>query len=354
MSFYTYKQQKNIVLIILIVLGLFLAYSLKDIFSALLGAVVLYTIYRPMFLGLIQKRGWKRSVATLFIILSSFLIIILPVFALSWMVISKISYYSTNPQQIKDIIGHISGMAGIDFQQSATIEQAMRNIESWALGSFPSVVSALFGIFLLITIMYFILYFMFVEYESFESTIIKYMPFREKNTLLFAEELKNITYSNVLGQGLIAVTQGSLVSVGFLLFDMPDLLFWGVVSTLLSFLPVIGAPLVFVPAGVIAISYGDNFNGVGLLLWGFILVTNIDNIMRFIIAKRYANTHPLITIIGVIIGIPVFGILGLVFGPLLISYFLLLVSIYESRYGHQASVIKKILTPSTAKPEEDA
>jgi predicted PurR-regulated permease PerM len=75
------------------------------------------------------------------------------------------------------------------------------------------------------------------------------------------------------------------------------------------------------------LAYGDATAGYGILIWGFLLVTNIDNLLRYFISKYFADTHPLITIIGVIAGIPVFGILGLVFGPLLISWFLLLLKI---------------------------
>lgn len=352
MSIYSVKQQRNIVLILTILLGLFLAYSLKDIFTAILGAIILYTIFRPMYLHLVKKNNWKRSLSSLLIIIISFIIIILPFFALSWMVVNKIGYYRQQPDEIQKLLEHITKLVGIDIQKSEIIESAIKNMENWALGSFPSVVNALFGIFLLITIMYFILYFMFVEHEKFEKIILRYMPFREHNTLLFAEELKNITYSNVLGQGLIAVTQGGLVCVGFLIFNINDPIFWGVVSTILSFIPVIGAPLVFIPAGLIEISYGNNLNGYGIIIWGLVLVTNIDNVMRLLIAKRIANTHPVITIIGVIIGIPLFGVLGLVFGPLLISYFLLLISIYESRLG-KASNAQDILKHKTKEHAEE-
>jgi predicted PurR-regulated permease PerM len=346
---YTYKQQKNIVLILLIILGLFLAYSLKNIFTALLGAAVLYTIFRPWYLHMIARKKWRRSLAAVCIILFSFIIIILPFFTLSWMVINKLSYYTSHPEEIREIISHLTGLMGREFSNPKVIEEALQNIQRWALGAFPSVLGAIGGIFLLISIMYFILYFMLVEYEKFEATTIAYLPFREKNVMIFAEEFKNMTYSNVLGQGIIALVQGTLVTVGFLIFGFKDSLFWGVVSMILSFVPVVGSALVFVPAGIIAISYQNIFGGIGIILWGAIIVANSDNVLRFIINKRIADTHPLITIIGVIIGIPMFGIMGLVFGPLLISYFILLVSLYESKYGntspqeHNVTDIKKKL-----------
>ena len=91
-----------------------------------------------------------------------------------------------------------------------------------------------------------------------------------------------------------------------------------------------GAALVFIPAGILELANGNETAGWGILIWGFVLVTNIDNVIRFLIAKRVGNIHPIITIIGVVVGIPAFGIMGLVYGPLLLSYFILTVRIYET------------------------
>jgi predicted PurR-regulated permease PerM len=107
-------------------------------------------------------------------------------------------------------------------------------------------------------------------------------------------------------------------------------MFWGVITTFISFVPVLGPPVVFVPAAILQIANGNNFAGWAMLVFGFVVIINIDNVLRFMIAKKVGNIHPIITVIGVIIGIPLFGILGLVFGPLLLSYFILLVKIYET------------------------
>jgi predicted PurR-regulated permease PerM len=109
-----------------------------------------------------------------------------------------------------------------------------------------------------------------------------------------------------------------------------DPVFWGVITAFISFVPVLGPPVVFVPAAILQIADGNNFAGWAMLIFGFVVIINIDNVLRFIIAKKVGNIHPIITVIGVIIGIPLFGILGLVFGPLLLSYFILLVKIYET------------------------
>jgi predicted PurR-regulated permease PerM len=123
-----------------------------------------------------------------------------------------------------------------------------------------------------------------------------------------------------------------VVTIGFLIFGIPDPFFWGVVSVFVCFLPIVGAPIIFVPAGIIELLSGNTFAGVGILIWGGVLVTLIDNFLRQFISKKIANTHPLITIIGVIIGVPVFGLIGIVIGPFIISCFFLLLKMYEVNY----------------------
>jgi predicted PurR-regulated permease PerM len=92
----------------------------------------------------------------------------------------------------------------------------------------------------------------------------------------------------------------------------------------------VGAPTMCIPASLILFANDHTVRGVLLLAYGLLFIGNVDNVLRMIINKRVGNTHPIISVIGVFIGLPLFGILGLVFGPVLLSYFLLLLEIYET------------------------
>ncbi len=290
----------------------------------------MYTIFRPIFIFLTDKKRLSRVFSASIIIIGSFLIIILPILILGSLVLNKIKEFHDDKYQIKLLVKKLDYFAGNSLYQPDLIDHAMQKASVYFGELFPSLLTGAANIVIGTLIMYFLLYFMFVKREDFEKGLLRYSPFRQQNALKFATELKNITYANVLGQGLIAVVQGALVSIGFFIFGIADPIFWGVISTFLSFLPVIGSPVVFIPAAIIELLNGNNFAGIGMLLWGLILIINIDNVIRFLLAKRIGNTHPIITIIGVIIGIPVFGIMGLVYGPLLLSYFILTIRIYET------------------------
>lgn len=324
-----YRIRRKIILALTILSGGILLFTLSDLFPAFLGAVVLYVLFRPFYGYLRHAKRWPNWLATWTIMLSTFLLLVLPLLTVVMMIGNKLSSLLINTEQIIAIIDQVQVFFGMKINDDMAIEQIISFIQNNLLGGVSSLLNGFLGAIFTLGMMYFMLYFMLSSHHTFEKNILKYMPFKPENSLRFGAELRSSTYSNVLGQGFIAFVQGSLLSLGFIIFNTSDPLFWGVICFFLSFLPVVGAPIVFVPAGLIAIASGHSFDGYGILLWGFILVTNIDNVIRYFISKYMSNTHPLISIIGVIIGIPVFGILGLVFGPLLISWFFLLIKIYE-------------------------
>ncbi|MBD1393841.1 AI-2E family transporter [Mucilaginibacter glaciei] len=330
MSIFNYKQRNNIILVSIVVLGCFLLYALSELFSSILGAIVLFTIFRPFFLYMVEGRNLNRTFAALIIIFISLIVIVIPFLSLSIMVIGKIGSINRDSIPIDQWSQKIDAFAATNLNQPHLAENTIQKLGAYAADLFPSLISSAANIILVLLVMYFLLYFMFVQMREFEMGLLKYAPFREQHALKFAVELRNSTYSNVLGQGVIAVTQGVLLANGFWIFGIPDPVFWGVIGAFISFLPVVGAPTLCIPASVILFAGGHNVKGVLLLAYGLLFIGNVDNVLRMVINKRVGNTHPIISVIGVFIGLPLFGILGLVFGPVLLSYFLLLLEIYET------------------------
>jgi predicted PurR-regulated permease PerM len=330
MSIFSYKQRNNITLVIIVALGCLIAFSLQGIFGSILSTLVLYTILRPGYLYLVEIKHWNPRLTAVLLLLASVVVIVLPFYGLSSMMITKIAEMQSDHIYYKNLLFKIKHLVpgGADVQ--SVIEEGLKKAGTWAAELFPSLISGAFNIVLGLLLMYFLLYFMLVEHDTFETALVKYAPLREQNAIRFAEEMRNTTYANVVGQGFISLVQGSLVSVSFYLLGYTDPLFWGVITTFVSFVPILGPPVIFVPAALLQIANGNAVGGYAMLAIGFVVIINIDNVLRFIIAKKVGNIHPIITVIGVVIGIPLFGILGLVFGPLLLSYFILLIRIYET------------------------
>ena len=339
-SIYNEKQKKNITIGLIFLLGIFLFITMAHILTALLASVLFYTLFKPFFLYLSKKKKMGTTLSTLIVLVTSFLIIVLPLLGLSWLIINKLILFQKDPDALTAIINKIHFYFGDKFDMKDMLKNGLNDLSKWAIGAFSVFVSGALRIFITLIVLYFTLFFMFKSQQKFEALVFKYLPFNHKQSLAFATELKKITFSNILGQGMIGLCQGVIVAVGFLIFGIPDALFWGIVSVFVCFLPIVGAPIIFVPAGIYELATGNTGSGIGILIWGAVLVTSVDNFLRQFISKKIADTHPLITIIGVIIGVPMFGLIGLVIGPLLLSYFILLVKMYETLYSNKAEGIK--------------
>ncbi|MFD1629615.1 AI-2E family transporter [Pseudopedobacter beijingensis] len=327
MPVFTYKQRNNIVLIVILASAALILYSLKAYITAFLGAIVIYTIFKPIYLFM-EKRIPAYIAATIVIVVS-FIIMVIPFFALGYMVVSKVADWRSDSFQLKALLYKLDDVVGMQLNQPNLTNKYLDKLTVITQEMFPSFVGGAFDIFIGLVLMYFVLYFMFIKMDLFERTLIKYAPLKEYHARQFGIELKNATYSNILGQGLIAVVQGMLVSLAFYFVDINDAFFWGVISIFLSFMPVVGAPMVTIPAAIILYLNGETSSAVFIVLFTLIILINIDNVIRFIVSKRMGDIHPLVTIIGVLIGIPLFGFVGIVFGPLLLIWFVHLVEIYE-------------------------
>jgi len=253
MSIFNYKQRNQIILIGIIILGCFLVYALRSLSSSILGAIVLYTIFRPVYLYFTEKKNWNKPLVAVLIIIVSLIVIVIPFLSLSIMVVNKITGLTSENFPIQKWLSAIDAYAGSHLNQPHLLDSIniTQKIGTYAAELFPSILGSAADIFLTLLVLYFLLYFMFTQNKGFEAGLIKYAPFREQHALKFADELRISTYSNVLGQGIISISQGILFAVGLRIAGVEDPVFWGVIGTFISFLPVVGVPTLAIPFGAI-------------------------------------------------------------------------------------------------------
>ena len=330
MSVPALKQRNNFILIILILLAICIAIGLNTITSGFLGAIIIYVIFRPFNIYLQEKRKWNKSLSTALILILSFVCLIIPIFFIIKLITDRVIFYVENPEQTEEILKNIDAFATEKLNDPDLIKNTIESLKSQAGDFVSSIINGAASTFIQVIVMYFTLYFTIKYFREFERGLVNYLPFKRNDSLTIGSQLRNMTYSNILGQGLIAIIQGTILGIGFWIFGISDPVFWGVIGIFLSMIPLFGAPIIFIPAGIIEISNGNMVAGFGIIIYGYLIVTTIDNFIRMAIGKKIANTHPLITIVGVVIGIPLFGILGILYGPLLLSLFIILLNIYKA------------------------
>lgn len=319
-------------LLIIVFLGVLLFLELYTFLPALLGALTLYIVMRRWMFYLTLVKKWRKSWTAALLMFLSLVIILLPIAVLINMLSSKITFAIQHSEELTTALKKIVADLEQQFNIVIASDENINKLGDMIKGGIPKLLTATFNTLGTIFFMYFILYFMLVNGKEMETTIYEHVPLRDENAKMLGKEVKNMVLSNAVGIPLIAFLQGVVALIGYLIIGVKEPWFWFVVTCITAMLPVVGAALAYVPLALIFFANNEVGKGIFMLIYGFGVIGTADNILRFTIAKRIGNIHPLITVFGVIVGLSVFGFIGLIFGPLLISLFILLLKIYSNEF----------------------
>lgn len=319
-------------LLIIVLLAILLFSELYTFFPGFLGAITFYILCRRYMFRLTENRRWKKSLAAALLMVLSFIIILLPFGMLINMLTNKVGYAIEHSSElikgIQTVNNRIRDATNLDILSQVKLER----LQGYIASALPALLGATFNTLTAIAILYFILYFMLVNAREMEAWLYEYIPLKDENVLRLGTEFHKLVIANAVGIPAIAIVQGIVSLVGYFIFHVPQPFFWFAVTCFTAMLPVVGAAAVYVPMGIFLIADNHTWQGFGILAYGFIIVGSSDNIFRFMLAKKIGDVHPLITVFGVLIGVNLFGFIGLIFGPLLISMFILLLEIYSNEY----------------------
>lgn len=335
------KINKYFFLAIILIVGVFILYSLSAFTTAFLAAIMFYVLGKQPVIWLTKHKKWSTNAAAILVIIISFFIILLPASLMISMLYKKALTVSQNTNQIIEPLKHLDIQIRDKFHFTLLSEKNLGQLQSLLTDFLSSILSQGLNLLSSIIMMYFFLYFMITNINRMEAAIILYLPFDRKKIELFGHELKAQTLSNAVGVPMIAVAHGLLAYAVYLFTGVNESGFWAVLTGFASIIPIIGTGLIWIPIAVYQLANGETWHGVVVFVWGFVVIGSIDNIIRFLLAKKMANVHPIVTVLGVIMGLQFFGITGLIFGPLIISYFLILLKIYYAEYQKPILVIKK-------------
>ncbi len=319
-------------IILILLLGILLFFELSSFLPALLGAVTLYILLHKWMFYLTEKKKWRKGWTTLVLMLFSFIVILLPVGLLVNMLSSKVSYVIQHSAELTTALKKLVTDLEQRFDVVIASNENINKLGNGITQSLPMILGATFNTLTTIFFMYFILYFMLMNGRKMENTMFEYIPLKDENVSQLSKEVHTMVKSNAIGIPLIAFAQGLIGLIGYLIIGIKEPFFWFGVTCIAGMLPVVGAALAYVPIAIILFANGETGRGIAMLIFGFGIIGTVDNVLRFTLLKKLGNVHPLTTVFGVIIGLSLFGFIGLIFGPLLISLFMLLLKIYSNEF----------------------
>lgn len=328
------KEQywKYSLIILIVFMGIVLFRELAPFLSGILGASTIYIMVRKHMKYLTEKKKFKRSIAALLIVVESIMCFLIPISLAVWLLVNEINGMNLNPslyvseaQNVADLVQQKTGYNLLNTENILNVAAYLPKIGQVILDSVASfIINSL--------VLVFVLYFMLIGGQQMESYLYTLLPFSDHNKKDVIHSINMLVRSNAIGIPLLAIIQGFIAMLGYIIFGAPNPVLFGFLTCFATILPLIGTALIWFPLAAYLALTGDWVNGIGLAIYALVVISNIDNLIRFVLQKKMADTHPLITVFGVIIGLTLFGFWGVIFGPLFLAVFILCLDIFKRQY----------------------
>jgi len=315
---------------IVFVLGAALAWAMLPYLTGIVGIPVLAVLFAPLHDWLV-RRGLPAGLSAFMVTLLGAVLVLVPGILLAGLLVNEAQQVASSVLK-SPILERLQAIQIRGIPIGPRIAEVGGNIVSTIGASAFGLVGTATRLTLNLTIAFFGMYYVIKHPGDVWMDARPYIPFSRKNTEKLGKRFKDVTVSTVIGTGVTAAIQGALLGIAFMILGLPNALFWSVVTAALAILPVVGSGLVWGPAAVVLIIQGRPVAGILLIIWGAVVVGSADNFIRPIIYRRWAAVHPLITLIGAIAGVSNFGLLGLLIGPLALSYLFELIRMYREEY----------------------
>lgn len=318
--------------IIILLLGTIIFFKSLPFISGILGAMTIYILLRNQMLYLTVKKRMRPSLMAALLLVETILCFLVPLSLVVWLFVSKLQEINLDPHSMIAPAEHVADLIeqriGYDVMSKSNVDSLLSmlpKIGQMLMGSISS-----FAI--NVVVLLFVLYFMLIGGTRMEEYVSDILPFNKRNKQSILHEFNMIVKSNAIGIPLLALIQGVVAMIGYFIFGVPSPLLWGFLSCFATVIPIVGTALVWAPLALYMGMTGHWGAAIGLAVYAIVVIANVDNLVRFMLQKKMADTHPLITIFGVIIGLSLFGFMGVIFGPLLLAIFAFCVNIFKEEY----------------------
>ncbi len=325
-------------LVLLLLVFILVLFIFKPFVNIIALAVILAILFHPVYVRLLPKVKYQ-SVASLLTVLLILLIIAIPIWFFGQVIFNEIlSLYeryrsggfvidrsqiiSTLPDQVQTIVQNLS----------TDINAFIGRLTSQAFASFSSIVSNIAGFVIATFMLFFIVYYMLRDGDKIKEVLKDISPMSSTHENKLIDKIVAAVNGVVKGSFLVALAQGVIATIGFLIFGVPEPFLWGAFTVVAALVPTVGTSLSLVPAVIYLLITGHTTQAIGLLIWGGIAVGLVDNFLGPKLVGTATKLHPVLVLLAVIGGLKFFGVLGFLIGPILLAIFVALVDMYRKDF----------------------
>jgi predicted PurR-regulated permease PerM len=231
---------------------------------------------------------------------------------------------------IHDLAKRVLPIFHLDEQQAITyLVNGLSNLSKRLLDLVPGGLGSVAGAFTTFFIMTFVLFFLFKDGSSYAAKTLEYLPFSQRNKERLAKQTKDVVVSTIYGGVAVALAQGIVGTLGFISVGMSSPALWGLTTAITSFIPFVGAHIVWVPICLYLLVTGHILKAAILAAFGIFGIGLVDNVVRPLFIKGRARLSFLLTFFAVLGGIQAFGLIGIIVGPLIMALYISLINIIK-------------------------
>ncbi|MCD4828268.1 MAG: AI-2E family transporter [Candidatus Cloacimonetes bacterium] len=351
------QQKLNLyVLVVLLILLLLAFISITRMFMIpVLLALTFTTLFNPAYAWLLKRMKGKKNLAALVMVALMLLCLLAPTYFLVNLVAKQaVNLFTSVKPMVNHVVNHADegllgdikrlpvlrriNLAGMDWEEQLrksadSISAAISFIFKRTTGGVFSFVSGLF-------IMLYTMFFFFRDGQSIIAHIRYLSPLKDEYEDMLIARFAMISRATVKGTIIIGLLQGGMGGVLLLLFGIKTWLLWSLVMVILSVIPLVGPWLVMVPASLYLLLMGDVWQSVVMALITFIVIGNIDNLIRPRLVGHEARLHDLLIFFSTLGGLAVFGIMGFIVGPVIAAMFVAVLDIYGAEFRTQLEPVQ--------------
>ena len=342
------------IFVIFFVFVIYLAYIVVRPFTtAILTSAVLAYIFYPFYRALNRRIG-RKNLSAFIVSLLIILLLTVPLLFLLNSVTKESQFVYVRAKQIfvtgdifnigcapddvgmtckfSNWLGGIVGRPSVRYHLEDSIKKTTTSVSQ----SISNFVFSIPTIVLNIFVTFFITFYLFKDGKDTIERAKRMLPLKLPHQKQLFQQLDEVTYAIIYGSLLVAVIQGGVGAIGYYLFGISSPLMWGMLTAILALLPFIGTALVWLPLSLFLVVQGVSMSssatvlkGIGLLIYGALIVSSMDNVLKPYVVGRRARIHPVLVLLGVLGGLAFFGFIGFVIGPLILAIFATFLEIYE-------------------------
>lgn len=337
---------KAVLLALVAVISLLFLTMIQQFLVAIFMAAVFAAMTHPVYAKLRLWLGGRRYLASLISLLLLLVVVLIPIVILTMIFIGQavnvgqsltpiVVNFLKEPGSFQEVLEKIPFYEELIPYEDQVTNQIASAVEALGKLLVSQISTIALGTvqFLFVTIVFlYTLFFFLIDGSKVIHAILYYLPLRDHDERLMLNKFTSVTQAMVVGTLLIGILQGALAGIAFAIAGVPNAVFWGTVMAVLSIIPGVGSALVWVPASIVLIAQGSFGAGIGLILFCVLVVGSIDNLLRPVLVGKHTDMHELMIFFGTLGGLFMFGMAGLLIGPLIASLFITIWEIYGEAF----------------------